>query len=193
MDKKNLILKGAFKIFSKYGYENTKVEDISDYLNIAKGTIYYYFDSKDKLFNEVIKFSLNEFNKNIENAVIDIIKNNSEIKEWVFNIVDVYIDIFRNNKNLFKLIEIQKFKFPQYFKKNVLKFHFDSNNEIIKNEITKKINIKNKYNFENIGIFIRGILNSFLFKELFLNHKITNEEKFEIKKFILYGLIGEEK
>ena len=52
--KKDLILDSAVSIFSKHGYHNTKLEQITKSLGLSDKSIYYYFSSKGDLFIEVI-------------------------------------------------------------------------------------------------------------------------------------------
>ncbi len=44
------IIDVAERVFSNRGYENTKMEDIAFELGISKGTIYFYFNSKENLY-----------------------------------------------------------------------------------------------------------------------------------------------
>jgi len=53
--RKNEIIDAAQSFFFKKGYENTTVQDIIDALDIAKGTFYHYFLSKDKLLDALIE------------------------------------------------------------------------------------------------------------------------------------------
>jgi len=48
------ILDAAIELFSKKGYENTKISDITDALHMGKGTFYIYFKNKEELFLECI-------------------------------------------------------------------------------------------------------------------------------------------
>ena len=52
--KKDLILDSAVSIFSKHGYHNTKLEQITKSIGLTDKSIYYYFSSKGDLFIEVI-------------------------------------------------------------------------------------------------------------------------------------------
>lgn len=47
------IIKAAVKLFRKYGYENTRVEDIVQSLEISQPTFFRYFPSKDDVLREV--------------------------------------------------------------------------------------------------------------------------------------------
>jgi AcrR family transcriptional regulator/predicted DNA-binding transcriptional regulator AlpA len=52
--KKEQIMDKAITLFSKNGFTETKVSDITDALGVAKGTFYLYFRSKRDLFLECI-------------------------------------------------------------------------------------------------------------------------------------------
>jgi AcrR family transcriptional regulator/predicted DNA-binding transcriptional regulator AlpA len=53
-DKKRQIMDRAIGLFSKNGFENTKLSDITDSLGLGKGTFYLYFKSKKDLLIECI-------------------------------------------------------------------------------------------------------------------------------------------
>ncbi len=48
------LLKIAYDMFLSRGYENTSVDEIIAKAQIAKGTYYYYFPSKEKMLEDVI-------------------------------------------------------------------------------------------------------------------------------------------
>ena len=52
--RKQELLDIAYRLFITRGYENTSVDDIIDEAGIAKGTYYYYFESKEQTLEEVI-------------------------------------------------------------------------------------------------------------------------------------------
>ncbi|WP_405304439.1 TetR/AcrR family transcriptional regulator [Methanobrevibacter sp.] len=52
--RKKELLKIAYDMFLTRGYENTRVEEIIEKAQIAKGTYYYYFESKEQMLEEVI-------------------------------------------------------------------------------------------------------------------------------------------
>lgn len=57
IDSKHMqIIKEAIQLFSKKGFENTSVQDITNSANIAKGTFYLYFKSKDDLIEQVFDY-----------------------------------------------------------------------------------------------------------------------------------------
>lgn len=48
--KENQIIDAAEIVFSKQGYDNTKMEDIAREIGVSKGTVYFYFSSKENLY-----------------------------------------------------------------------------------------------------------------------------------------------
>jgi AcrR family transcriptional regulator len=48
------IVKAARFLFQTSDYDKTTMQDVMNYLGIAKGTIYYYFNSKEELLEAVI-------------------------------------------------------------------------------------------------------------------------------------------
>lgn len=54
---KNMIFEAALKNFSKFGYDQAKMDDIAKSANVSKGTLYLYFQSKEDLFYHMCKQS----------------------------------------------------------------------------------------------------------------------------------------
>ena len=52
--RKQELLQIAYRMFISRGYENTSVDDIIGVAGIAKGTYYYYFETKEQTLEEVI-------------------------------------------------------------------------------------------------------------------------------------------
>lgn len=59
-ERKQELLKIAYNMFLSKGYDNTSIEDIINEAQIAKGTYYYYFESKEATLKEVINMMINE-------------------------------------------------------------------------------------------------------------------------------------
>lgn len=60
-EKQTEILKAAIRVFSKHGFDGAKMEYIAKEAGVGKGTVYEYFESKDRLFEEILKFSVDQF------------------------------------------------------------------------------------------------------------------------------------
>ncbi|MBN2981924.1 TetR/AcrR family transcriptional regulator [Cohnella algarum] len=60
-DKKQQVLEAALKCFSHKGFQAASMQDIADELGMAKGSLYFYFKSKDDLLLSVIGFFTERF------------------------------------------------------------------------------------------------------------------------------------
>ena len=60
IEVKGIIINAATKFFSKFGFSKTTMSEIARHTHKAKGLLYYYFNSKEELFNEVLKQELSK-------------------------------------------------------------------------------------------------------------------------------------
>ena len=58
--RKQELLKIAYRMFIEKGYENTSIDGIIAEAGIAKGTYYYYFESKEATLEAVIEMMIEE-------------------------------------------------------------------------------------------------------------------------------------
>ena len=65
------ILDTARELFIKKGYEQTSINDILKIVDIAKGTFYYYFDSKEEVLMAIILDIVDEGAKRAEKILKD--------------------------------------------------------------------------------------------------------------------------
>ncbi|MEM8533332.1 MAG: TetR family transcriptional regulator [Chloroflexota bacterium] len=63
------ILAAALRLFSKYGYEATKLEDIAEAAKVTRGAIYHHFGGKVGLYNELTDRVMVRLKKVAEDAV----------------------------------------------------------------------------------------------------------------------------
>jgi AcrR family transcriptional regulator len=49
------ILDAAFEEFVKTGYAATRLEDVAARAGVTKGTVYFYFDTKERVFDEMVR------------------------------------------------------------------------------------------------------------------------------------------
>lgn len=49
------ILKAAFDPFAERGFAATRLDDVAERTGVTKGTIYLYFETKEQLFEEMVR------------------------------------------------------------------------------------------------------------------------------------------
>lgn len=67
--RKKELLKIAYDMFLAQGYENTSVDEIIERAQIAKGTYYYHFQSKERMLEEVIDMMIDSEAKMAEQII----------------------------------------------------------------------------------------------------------------------------
>jgi len=68
---KESILSVANKLFSRFGFHKTSMDEIAKIARKAKGSLYYHFASKEELFKEVVSIEM----INLKNQLSFIAKN----------------------------------------------------------------------------------------------------------------------
>lgn len=54
--RRQLIFDKAIELFAKKGYSNTKIGDIAEAVDMSVGLMFHYFESKEKLFEEIVRY-----------------------------------------------------------------------------------------------------------------------------------------
>ncbi len=68
-EKLEAILATARKMFARYGLRKTNLDELARMARVAKGTIYNYFGSKDRVYLEVLAQEADEIVEKISSAV----------------------------------------------------------------------------------------------------------------------------
>jgi AcrR family transcriptional regulator len=62
-ERRQQILDAALEVFSRTGYHVTNVSDVAAQAGVSQGTIYWYFDSKDELFQAALLSAFGDINE----------------------------------------------------------------------------------------------------------------------------------
>jgi AcrR family transcriptional regulator len=80
---KEKILRVAMRIFSKYGFQKTTMDEIAKAAHKAKGSVYYYFNSKEDLFRAVVQQEINEIKSGLTRVIIKQQDTPTMIKQYL--------------------------------------------------------------------------------------------------------------
>ena len=100
IDTKDLIIDTAENLFAQFGYLGVSMMDIASSLGITKAALYYHFNSKEKIYLEVLDGAFEEFSETIQ-KVID--NKNLSIEERFRKTVATYLDFCLEKRDLAKL------------------------------------------------------------------------------------------
>ncbi|MDA3879475.1 MAG: TetR/AcrR family transcriptional regulator [Prolixibacteraceae bacterium] len=105
INKKDLnretILEIAQDIFSKYGYKKTTLDDIANAVRKGKSSLYYYFSSKEDLFQAVIIKEVDILKQSLEKVVFRSLDPEEKLREYILTKLTTY----RSLANLYNALE----------------------------------------------------------------------------------------
>ena len=79
------ILLVAARIFGKYGFQKTTIDEIARTAHKAKGSVYYYFKSKEALFLAVVTQEINVLKSGLTRVIVDSQDATGMIKNYLMS------------------------------------------------------------------------------------------------------------
>jgi AcrR family transcriptional regulator len=191
MNRKDEKVKAAIKdaakrVFLKWGLDKTTMEDIAQEAGKGKSTLYYYFKSKEEIFENLVIDDLHSISMKAKAAMVGIISPKEKVKKYI----EITFTELKNTVSIYPLIT-GAFKGTKEFVANIHK-RVDNHEEMIILEILQEGFKSNKLHFLEeselekaasvIVVMIRG-LRSYLFL------KNDDREKIDIAIKLLVGRI----
>ncbi len=114
------IIVSARQIFSRYGFKKTTMDEIAKALNIGKSSMYYYFESKEDIFEAVLLQEANILRNELTTAIKSVESPIDKMKNYVFvrmksfeKLSNYYNAIFDKNLDHFDFIESIREKYDR--------------------------------------------------------------------------------
>ncbi|MBF7096217.1 TetR/AcrR family transcriptional regulator [Alkalibacter mobilis] len=155
--RKKEILKAAMEMFGIKGVQKSTMSDIANSADVTKGLVYYYFESKEKLIEEVINMFVMDTERHLKEIVqcadLDFLDKLSEILKLYFSTIGnnlSLMNISKTNPGLFELI-----------KNRLSESAFDHTRGLVDQAIEKKV-INIRYPEFVLKILIRGIADLYI-------------------------------
>lgn len=106
---KMLILSSARTLFSEKGYDETAVEEICALAGVAKGTFFYYFESKQYIVRYILSTQMEEYRDKLREQ-IDTFKDAISKTEYFISALIELSDIISEPESYFKAKDSDWFK-----------------------------------------------------------------------------------
>ncbi|MFA6808221.1 MAG: helix-turn-helix domain-containing protein [Eubacteriales bacterium] len=187
-DKSSKIIEAASKVFYLAGFDGTKMEEIAKEAGIGKGTVYEYFDSKQHLFDEMVKYKINER----ISIVKELMEVEGTLRDKIFKMVKYQIEFMKNHINIFNVMKSssQIAQKPEMglmiFEHNLKVF------DIVKEQLTKAQEMEEISRTTNVDVaagLIIGTINQFCMKQIIHFGIIPKEKDMqEVVDAIFYGI-----
>lgn len=122
-EKKNQILTAAKQVFGRFGFAKTTLDDVANAVGMKKASLYYYYESKEELFKDVVKSETSELIKELENKIFTIDDVHTQLKTYI----KIRLDYFQKLINIHNLTvnSILEFKpitellYREFFEKQI--------------------------------------------------------------------------
>lgn len=96
-EKKKKVLKSAFELMNRSNDGHVTIEEIAEYSNVGKTSIFKYFGSKDNLIHEVYKYFFDELVKEAE----EVLDENKSFEETLIALTQNKIKFMNKINNAF--------------------------------------------------------------------------------------------
>jgi len=90
-NKKQQILEAALKVFAAHGYAGATINMIAKEAGIAKGLMYSYYESKEKLVEELILFGLQKAASFMEQKPVNQLATKKAFEESLRKMVSLFL------------------------------------------------------------------------------------------------------
>lgn len=131
------ILNVADRLFSRFGFYKTSMDEIAKIARKAKGSLYYHFASKEELFKEVVSLEIENLKKQLNIIVNNIELSSSEkIKQYLIKRMDV-LNISINYQETLKSDFYEQFHFIDELRLDLKVWEKEKLKTIISNGIEK--------------------------------------------------------
>jgi Transcriptional regulator len=184
------ILDVSTELFAKKGFASTDVQEIADRLGIAKGTIYHYFQSKEKLFLASVDRGMEMLSLEINRSVAGI----EDPVEQIVLAIKAFLSYFDRNPYIVELIVQERAEFRDRKKPTYLE-HRERN---IKpwNMLFQGLSESGRFrnlNFDEVTQTISNLLYGTIFTTYFARHGQSFESTCpQILSLVFAGIMNEE-
>lgn len=104
------ILAVAARMFGKYGYQKTTIDEIARVAHKAKGSVYYYFVSKEELYLAVVSREINILKTGLSRVMVNNGEATGMIRNYLMNRIELMKDAGNYHESL-KNEYVADFKF----------------------------------------------------------------------------------
>jgi TetR/AcrR family fatty acid metabolism transcriptional regulator len=129
-DKHQRILDAAVKVFADKGFFQAKVSEIAREAQVADGTVYLYFKSKDDLLISIFEVKMREAIARFRKAALE----EKDAGSRLLRLVRMHLAEFQSNPNMASVFQVelrQSRRFMREFAKSVLREYLDLIGEIV--------------------------------------------------------------
>ncbi|MCE5335904.1 MAG: TetR/AcrR family transcriptional regulator [Desulfobacteraceae bacterium] len=97
---KERILEAALEVFAQKGFHSATTDEIAERAGVGKGTLYRYFETKETLFQELVRLRLDE----LERKIVAANDGHDDVLTMISKHIRIYFEFFDRNQHLYRLV-----------------------------------------------------------------------------------------
>jgi AcrR family transcriptional regulator len=180
------ILSVASRMFGKYGFQKTTVDEIARTAHKAKGSVYYYFKSKEELFLAVVTIEINTLKTGLTRVIVNSQDATGMIRDYLLNRMVLMKDAVNYHESL-KADFVADFGFLNEIREDFTRFEIDLMKAILDRGVRE-----NKFEIKDTKATAQVIILAMKAIEIpfYHQHKITEYEQtiVELLDILIKGL-----
>jgi AcrR family transcriptional regulator len=184
------IVSVASHVFSKLGFKKATMEDIAHAAGMGKSSIYYYFKSKEEIFEAVVKEEAHALSLELEKRVINA---NDNPKDKIRNYVFIRMKYLKEMVNFYEALK-NDFLGNLAFTERIRKKYDKEEQQTIKNILEEGVNqgifkvTNTKFAAMALVTFLKGLETTMIIEqEIDMNDLEKNLD--DILHILFYGMI----
>ena len=99
-NKKEQILKAAGRVFARYGFSKTTMDDIGELVGIKKNSLYHYFVNKEDIFCGILEMDAEDYFSALQSSLAEVNKASEKLR----NYVEITSDFWSEKVNSYQLV-----------------------------------------------------------------------------------------
>lgn len=182
--RKKKIIQVATQLFSEKSYHDVTIDEVAAKAGIAKGTIYLYFESKEKLYLEILEYGFESIESLIENEVAKTDPASEKLKK----VLRLIFGFYRQNLDVLRILSRDEthlirehYQFTEHWRERRIKLYEKILEKGVKEGSFRPLNTK------LLALIIFGLVRSVMF--FYKTDKSAEEMAEEVLSVIESGIL----
>jgi len=136
--KSELIVNTAQKLFARFGFNKTTVDEVASLAHIGKSTVYHYFNSKEDIFRAVVKKESQALSQKIRKAIHKASTPQEKLRAYIVTRTK-YLNRLVNFYSALKQEYLEHYSFIERIRKKDLQGEIEIVNAILEEGMIKGV------------------------------------------------------
>lgn len=183
--RKKKIMQVAMQLFSEKSYHDVTIDEVATKAGVAKGTIYLYFESKEKLYLEILENGFESIESLIEREVAKTDPASEKLKK----VLRLIFGFYRQNLDVLRILSRDEthlirehYQFTEHWRERRVKLYEKILEKGVKEGSFRPINTR------LVALIIFGLVRSVMF--FYRTDKSAEEMAEEVLSVIESGILN---